>query len=354
MMIKIYDVNLMINSKLNKFDTVRDYLTYIGSDREYKLSEKNCELCNSDSFTTLRAYTDAGNDNLVPLSVKACDKCGFIMQNPRFSREFYKRFYSEFYPQSRVRSKSNDPNDPKSLGGKRVVSDDGRPTEEHYQSAFKRADSLYTYIKNKGFKIPKNTFLDVGCGCGAFLEFLKKKVLRLLAMIQNHYLLNLQCQRISIDCIPGEEMSYENEKFGLIIIMGSLEHVHDPNIILEKCWDYLVEDGLLVLQGRYYPVSESFRWLNANHHRFLTHETIQAIAIKHGFNVLESTDYSVCGKGTGRKGNGFLFARKNKQNKKFINKNLSQDLLEELKIKSLVKTPREIIDLLIDMMMLKV
>ena len=139
--------------------------------------------------------------------------------------------------------------------------------------------------------------MDVGCGCGAFLEFLKEGF-ETFGNDPEPLSVELAMSKDAIDCIPGEEMSYENEKFGLIIIMGSLEHVHDPNIILEKCWDYLVEDGLLVLQGRYYPVSESFRWLNANHHRFLTHETIQAIAIKHGFNVLESTDYSVCGKGT--------------------------------------------------------
>ena len=28
-----------------------------------------------------------------------------------------------------------------------------------------------SYIKEKGFNIPKKSFLDVGCGCGAFLEY---------------------------------------------------------------------------------------------------------------------------------------------------------------------------------------
>ena len=335
----------MKNSEFKKIDTIKEYLDFIGSDKEYKLKMQECEVCSSSEFTVLRTHTDAGNDLLAPLSVQACNKCGFLMQNPRFSRIFYKRYYSEFYPKSRVRSKSNDPKDPKSLGGKKVVNEDGSPTEEHYQSALKRAKSLFSYIKNKGYQIPKNTFLDVGCGCGAFLEYFKREGFITFGNDPEPLSVEMAKRKgILIDCIPGEDMQFEKDQFGLIIIMGSLEHVHDPNIILEKCWEYLVEDGLLVLQGRYYPVSESFRWLNANHHRFLTHETNQAIAIKHGFKVLDSTDYHVCGEGTGRKGNGFLFAQKNTKNKRFTSKNDAEELLIELNRKSLVKNPQEIID----------
>ena len=132
----------MKRNGFNIINNIKDYLDFIGSDKEYKPKMQSCEVCGSNDFFQLLSHTDAGNNVLAPLPVQVCNKCGFIMQNPRFSREYYKRFYSEFYPQSRVRSKSNDPNDPKSISGKEVVSKDGRPTENHYQSAYKRALSL--------------------------------------------------------------------------------------------------------------------------------------------------------------------------------------------------------------------
>ncbi len=333
----------MKKNKITKIDSIKDYLDFIGSDKEYKAEMQNCEVCGSNNFFQLLSHTDAGNDVLAPLPVQACNKCGFIMQNPRFSKEYYKRFYSEFYPQSRVRSKSNDPDDPKSIGGKQVVTKDGRPTENHYQSAYKRAKYLYSYIKEKGFNIPKKSFLDVGCGCGAFLEYFNDEGFETYGNDPEPMSVEMALEKgIHIDNIPGEEMLFEDEKFGIIIIMGSLEHVHDPNIILKKCWQYLAEDGLLVLQGRFYPVSESFRWLNSNHHRFLTNETIQSIAIKHGFSILESTINPVCGEGTGRKGNGFLFASKSSKNKAYYDKDCMNDLLSLLQENSLVKTPEEL------------
>ena len=147
---------------------------------------------------------------------------------------------------------------------------------------------------------------------------------------------------LKIDLTPAEKMNYDSN--GLIIIIGSLEHVFDPNI--EQCWK-LLHEWHLIIEGRYYPISESFRWLNSNHHRFFTNESAQAIFIKHGFKILKSTTDLVCGGNTGRNGAGFAFGMKNSKNKKFLdstNNIFSELLISKLKIENLIKSPEEIIN----------
>ncbi len=328
---------------MKEINSVEEYLKHIGSDKEYKHEIIPCEVCGSKDFTIICHKTDIGGDYLAPLPVQSCKKCGFLMQNPRFSKEFYKRFYEEFYPISRVKSNSNKPNDPKNIGGKTIVNEDGSPTESHFKSAYKRAKFLYEYIQNNNFYIPKKTFLDVGCGCGAFIKYFEEQGFESYGNDPEPLSVKGALDRgIIIDNIPGEEMKFEKNTFGIIIIMGSLEHAHDPNIILQKCWEYLAEDGLFVVQGRFFPVSESFRWLNANHHRFLTNETAQAILVKHGFSIIRSTIDYVCGTGTGRVGNGFVFASKDSKNKKYLEIEDSKDLINLIEEKNLKINPEEL------------
>ena len=105
---------------------------------------------------------------------------------------------------------------------------------------------------------------------------------------------------ISLGC--AEDMDLEESSFDLIIIIGSLEHCREPNTILHKAFSALKVGGLIILEGRYEPVSYSYRWLNANHHRFLTDYAMRAFLLKHSFELLSSSTYPVCGRdrSTGR------------------------------------------------------
>ena len=50
--------------------------------------------------------------------------------------------------------------------------------------------------------------------------------------------------------------------------------------------------------------------LNANHQRFLEHSSSIGMMLKHGFDLIESTIYPVCGISTGRNGGGWVIAKK--------------------------------------------
>ena len=298
------------------------------------------------TFTTICSHTDTGNNTLTPVEVKACNKCGFMMQNPRFPEEFYNRYYDEFYPFMRARSQSNVEGDLNNVGGKKQMEDDGTPNDFGFDVAIERAKNLFEYLEKENIKIPSKSLLDVGCGCGGFLKYFKDKGYEVVGNDPDLKAAQFGISKgLDIDIISGEKMEYD-KKFGLIIIIGSLEHCFNPNIVLEKCWEMLEENGVIVIEGRYYPISESFRWLNSNHHRFFTHESSQAIYLKHGFKIIKSTTDAVCGGNTGRNGGGFAFGQKNKQTKRFLEVDkdkIQEELITLLKEKDLVLSPEKIL-----------
>ena len=170
-----------------------------------------------------------------------------MMQNPRFPEEFYNRYYDEFYPYMRARSQSNVEGDLNNVGGKKQMDEDGTPNDFGFEVAVERAKNLYEFI-DKEYKNTKKKF--IGCWMRLwrfFLNFLQVKVLKLLVMIQ--ILRQQTCinRGLKIDLLAGK-MAY-NKKFGLIIIIGSLEHCFNPNIVLKKCWEMLEDEGIIVIEG---------------------------------------------------------------------------------------------------------
>ena len=72
---------------------------------------------------------------------------------------------------------------------------------------------------------------------------------------------------LKVDCIPAESMD-PIEECDLITIIGSLEHCKDPKKVLQKCYSSLKNTGLIIIEGRYFPIGRSTAYLNFNHHRF--------------------------------------------------------------------------------------
>ena len=323
-----------------------EYYELLGCNEKYPVNDVTCEICDSHSFETICEYTDTGNNILTPVTVKACSKCGFIMQNPRFPDEFYARYYDEFYPYMRARSQSNVEGDPNTVGGQRQMDSDGTPNDFGFDIAVQRAKNLFKYIEKENIKICKKSLLDVGCGCGGFLHYFSERGYQVVGNDPDLKAVEFGIKKgLKIDAISGEKMEY-SQKFGLIIIIGSLEHCLNPNIVLEKCWNMLEENGVIIIEGRYFPISESFRWLNSNHHRFFTHESSQSIFIKHGFSIIKSTTEPVCGDQTGRNGGGFAFGKKLCSNKRYLDtkdKKTQMELLEKLEEKELILKPEMIL-----------
>ena len=295
---------------MKKLTSLKEYFSWLGINEEYSLQLKSCELCGSNESTLLLDYTEAASKILVPLPVSICNHCGLIMQNPALPSAFYQSFYEKNYDQMKTSSSYlTDSNPVKTKYDLKVFSEEFKSNIMRGNMLLNYLSYLYPELKNSSCQL---SMLDVGCGSGAFLKVFSDAGWHSIGYDPDPSAVE-RSKQFSIDNIhlgDGESMSLKSQSLDLVIIIGSLEHCRNPNVVLQKCYEALKPNGKIVLEGRYEPVSYSYRWLNANHHRFLTNNTAKAFLMKHGFHIDQSTTYPVCGRDTGRPGGGFAFATK--------------------------------------------
>lgn len=305
-------------SSTPKFHTAlsaKDFLLGLGVPEEecskWKLEYKECEFCGSKHFVELRPCSDSGGGKLVAIPYMACEKCGYIMQNPTFSDNFYRWFYKDFYniqQQNSIRNKLF-----------KTIDEDGNKTRSYYENAFGRAKYLWEFMKRSFPSFIKNlesserpALLDIGCGSGGFMGMFQDMGWEVVGNdpqpnsteVVERYL----GKGVRVDNIASEDMQYKELYFDLIVIIGSLEHCIDPNQVLAKCKRYLKPHGMIVVEGRFNPISWTTAYMNSNHQRILRGKQSEAILLKHGFDPAITTTFPVCGEGTCREGGGWVFA----------------------------------------------
>ena len=242
------------------------------------------------------------------MPVCACGRCGYVQQGLKSSERFYELFYSTIYSIQQERSNKN-----KEL----EMVKDNKKTEDGVDNIKVRAQNLHDYL-TKYFPEMRNkkskSLLDIGCGNGGFMHIFQRHGWNVFGndpdptacRAAKEYL------QLDIDCIPAENMILE-QKVDLIIIIGSLEHCFDPKKVLEKCHEYLNTGGLIVVDGRYFPIGRTTSYLNFNHQRFLRSKQLQILLISMGFDPIISTTYPGCGKNV-VDGEGWCIARKGIRN----------------------------------------
>lgn len=326
-------------NKMQKLNTISDYSKWVGYAKDLELIEIPCELCGEKEFDKILDHTDGGDFTLVPVPVSRCKNCGYIFQNPRPSSEFYDDFYNKLYSTIRLRSSSHRKGDPNNSGGNQELNNDGTSSDFGFNNAIQRANSLHSYLISRNMIRPqfKGSIFDMGCGSGGFIKYFRDIGWSGLGNDPDTQAIASAKARGVNNLIHAnsEDLNLPNNTYDLIVIIGSLEHCRDPNKVLEICYKSLKVGGIIVNEGRYYPVSYSYRWFNANHQRFLEHSSSVGMMLKHGFDLIESTIYPVCGLSTGRNGGGWVFARKQQSEYK---KRDNDSFIKEMKKQKAYKT----------------
>jgi hypothetical protein len=277
-------------SKFEEYSSqkVKEFLTHIGmSSGHYNYKLVPCEICDSQEFTVVREVISIGSGKYGYLPVAACNHCGLIMQNPRFDRSFYRDFYSASYR--------------KSLGY------DRDPSDEFIQDQIFRAELLFKYLTPI---LPKQgTVVDIGCSSGAFLLPFRDAGWKTFGIDPDEGYTRYGAKKFGLNLSVGqaEDITLEPSSVDLIIIMGSLEHVFDPNKVLKKCREASKSSAFLMLEGRYTPHGLSKNYFNHNHHRYLRQTSIELIMQKHGWTPIINTKELICG--PSRLGNGYCLGR---------------------------------------------
>ncbi len=169
----------------------------------------HCPLCNSSDFVTASAE----------IRLCRCRACGFVFDNPRPSREEIARYYS----------------------GEQKY-DAWLAAEEGRDRMWRNRLKLVRRLK------PSGDLLDVGTGIGQFLKWASDHYRVTGTEVSDSAILTAK-EKYGLEVLKGaiEDVDFGTRRFDLITIIHVLEHVHDPNAVVDKCLALLKPDGALVI-----------------------------------------------------------------------------------------------------------
>tara|TARA_B100001093_G_scaffold463795_1_gene480142 strand:- start:2187 stop:3116 length:930 start_codon:yes stop_codon:yes gene_type:complete len=254
---------------------LKDYLNKIGMNGNYSASKIPCEICSSEENTIIRENVSLGNNEYTKLPVVSCNNCGYIFQNPRFNEKFYDDFYSNKY---------------RDLLFKKKI-----PSNDFIDDQISRGQILFKFLEKH--IVSKGNLLDVGSSVGGMMiPFINNGWQALGTDPDKEYVeFGKKQMNLPVEDVKAEKMKLEDDFFDLIIIMGSLEHVYDPNKTLSICKQAAKDGSLILIEGRGHPQSSSKTYFNQNHHRYFTFNSMELILLKYGWKPILITDEPICG-----------------------------------------------------------
>ena len=249
------------------------YLQRLQMPDTYRVDKMDCEVCDSKQHSVLLHSVRGPDEQAVDLPVLGCQECGHIFQQYRFEQSFYNAYYDKFY---RLNLFGN-----------------SEPERAFFLDQVRRGEHLYRYLKEL---LPAaGKLLDVGCSAGGLMIPFAKQGWSVRGNDQDRaYVEYGKKIGLQIDLVGAEHMS-PNGDYNLIIINGSLEHVHDVNQVMQLCRQASADDGLLLIEGRALGYGLEQGFLTHNHRRYLSASSIEYLMCKHGWEPIRTTHEPVCG-----------------------------------------------------------
>ncbi len=254
---------------------IKKYLNFLKFDKFYKPKLRSCEICGSKKTKLLRKKISWNNNKFGVLPIHCCCNCGFLFQNPRFDREFYFNYYKKTYRDITLKTQI--------------------PPKIYLKDQINRGKKLYKFLKPMLPK--KGSMLDIGCSVGLMMKpFLNNKwKCEGNDPIKAYAEWGKEKYNLPVKWMQSEYMKLKKKSLDLIIIMGSLEHCVDPNLVMKKCQIAIKNDGIIVLESRGDPLGNTKGFFNQSHHRYFFENTLQLILIKYGFEPFLTTKYPITG-----------------------------------------------------------
>lgn len=183
----------------------------------------SCCFCHSNNY---QKYDEVEGRTIVK-----CSKCGFCFTNPRPKVEFLSEFYTEEYFRDAYDLRFDN-----FYNG----DDNAAHSPVDYQQ---RITDIETHFERRG------KVLEIGTANGNFLNALKQRGWKISAVEISKEAVELAKKIFDIDMFQGFYEDFEtDEKFDVICMYQSLEHVPNPRFVLEKAYSQLNSGGIMVVE----------------------------------------------------------------------------------------------------------
>ena len=236
-----------------------------------ELIDLNCFVCSNTDFQKIASFDRYGFD--YPTGICRC--CGNVQQMKYYTQEDLVNFYTNFY---------------------REIYDGRTPEELAYFQRTTSAPKIYNFLQLNGIKNGCSV-LEVGCGAGGILDYLKSKGFEVLGTdFDEKHLAHAEEENIAVRH-GGLEQVKPHERFDLIILNHVLEHIVDPVEFLKLVSQHLTSIGKLIIEV---PTLESLKsgaygsdfmaFLQNAHTCHYSEATLNAVCTKAGLRAFASSD----------------------------------------------------------------
>jgi len=242
---------------------------FVLTKHKFKALKKDIEEFQNfqDNYTDIAKYVlfneiFNGTKDVLVFWITLCNNCGLLFTNPRLTAKDIKNKYTAL---------------------DNIVTEEKNALYKNLEKNFFRINSLYNLIRN--FHILNGgdkKVLDYGGGAGYMLfPFYKKNSCFILDYIQWSLPEGITYLGKDLDDID------KNEKFDLILLLHTLEHVRNPVDLLSNISSHLKENGKIIIQV---PLGSFLEWRNLKepltHINFFSEESIYHVVRMAGLEVV--------------------------------------------------------------------
>ena len=152
----------------------------------------------------------------------------------------------------------------------------------------------YKFKQLKPFVKPLDRLLDIGCGTGSFLSFMKKKNFNVFGIEKNTTALEI-CAKKKLKVFNSLE-SLPNKAFDIISLWHVLEHLPQPEEVIAKIHDLLTSKGVLIVAVPNFSSHDRLHYKNnwaaldvPRHLWHFTPEGLEKMFFSAGFKLLKKS-----------------------------------------------------------------
>lgn len=181
----------------------------------------SCNFCGSNDY---KNYDSSNNWNIVK-----CSHCGHIYTNPCPKPEDLPKYYAEEYFK-----------DERHID--QYYNADGTVKEENADFS-NRVTMIEQHVQKRG------KILEIGAARGNFLKVMEKRGWEVygIEISKDAVQLSKQINDIELFCGTIEEFN-SNEKFDVICMYQTLEHVPNPEVVIRRSYEMLTKNGIILIE----------------------------------------------------------------------------------------------------------
>ena len=189
---------------------------------KFEIETQDCGICSKQNYIRLHNKDRNG----LTLEYVVCKNCGLIQTLNKYKIDNYKTFYNNFYTPIYKNYEKMD-------------------SDENFFKFKQKGKEIYDLVSKYKQLNSKSKIIEIGCGIGGIISYFHDKGLSTKGIDINLNDINfgknkgLNLHHQMVEDLP------DNEKYDLVILMRSLEHIHNPRFFLNQIIKKLNKNGLL-------------------------------------------------------------------------------------------------------------